>query len=46
MISEVDYVEIGLTCSGVCKALDRGMVKRRADKLSQYILTAIERLTT
>ena len=44
MISKVDYVELGLTCADVCKVLNQD--KRRADKLSQSILKAIEKLTT
>ena len=34
MASEADYVELGLACAGVCKALDRGMNGRRLDDLS------------
>ena len=45
MISKVDYVELGLTCADVCKALDRGTNRRRVNQLSQSVLTAIEKLT-
>lgn len=44
MIDEVGYVELGLTCAEVCKALDQGMNRRRVDQLSQSTLRAIERL--
>ena len=46
MAKKVEYVELGLTCTGVCEALNRGMDKRRADELSQSILEAIEKLMT
>jgi len=44
MISKKDYVELGLTCNGVCEALTLGTEKKRADQLSQSVLEAIERL--
>jgi len=46
MAKEADYVELGLTCSNVCEALDRGMDRRQADQLSQPFLEAMEKLTT
>jgi len=46
MINKVDYVELGLTCADVCKALARGTDGRRANQLSQSALNAIDRLTT
>ena len=45
MIKKADYVELGLTCSDVCGALNLGMGRRRTDQLSQSVLDAIERLT-
>jgi len=45
MISKKDYVELGLTCGGVCEALTLGIDKRRADQLSQLVLEAIDKLT-
>ena len=45
MASKADYVEIGFTCTDVCKALDRGMNTRRADQLNRSVLEAIEKLT-
>jgi len=46
MINEADYVDLGLACADVCKALDRGMRGRRVNELSQSVLEAIEQLTT
>ena len=41
-----DYVDLGLACADVCKALDRGLDGRRLDELSRSVLGAIEQLTT
>ena len=46
MANRSDYVELGLACAEVCKALDRGMNGRRMDELSQPVFEAIEQLTT
>ena len=46
MANEKDYVELGLTCAGVCKALDRGLNGRRSEELNRSVLEAIEQLTT
>ena len=46
MINEADYIDPGLACADVCRALDRGMNGRRVDELSQSVLEAIEQLTT
>jgi len=46
MVNESDYVELGLFCARVCRALDRGMNKRRMDEVSQSVLEAIGQLTT
>ena len=46
MLNKSDYVELGLACADVCRALDRGMSGRRADELSQSVGEAIEQLTT
>ena len=45
MINKVEYVELGLTCSDVCKALARGTDGRRVDQLSPFVLGAIEKFT-
>ena len=44
--NKADYVELGLACADVCKALDRGMNGRKLDDLSQSVREAIEQLTT
>ena len=46
MINEVDYVDLGLACADVCRALGRGMSGRRVEELSQSVLEAIGQLTT
>ena len=45
MVNKLDYVELGLACAEVCKALDRGMNGRRLDELSRSVREAIEQLT-
>ena len=45
MANEADYVELGLACAGVCKALDQGMNGRKLDDLSQSVCEAIAQLT-
>jgi len=46
MINQVDYVELGLTCTDVCKVLDRGLEGRSLDDLNNSVLEAIRQLTT
>ena len=46
MVNETDYVELGLACADVCRALDRGMDGRRVGELSQSVFEAIGQLTT
>jgi len=46
MANKTDYVELGLACTDVCKALDRGMNGRQVDELSQSVFEAIRQLTT
>ena len=46
MINKTDYVELGLACADVCRALDRGVSGRRLDALSQSVCEAIGQLTT
>ena len=45
MINQADYVELGLVCADVCKALNRGMNGKQASGLSQPVSEAIEQLT-
>ena len=46
MANELDYVDLGLACADVCRALDRGMGGRRVDGLSKSVLEGIGQLTT
>jgi len=46
MANKTDYVDLGLACADVCRALDRGMRGRRVDELSQSVFEAIGQLTT
>ena len=41
-----DYVELGLACAEVCKALNRGMNGKNLDDLSQPVQEAIAQLAT
>lgn len=45
MIKKLDYVELGLHCADVCRALDRGMEGKRSDQLSQSSCDVIHQLT-
>ena len=46
MINLDDYVDLGLACSIVCTALDRGLKGKRLNELSGSVLEAISQLTT
>ena len=41
-----DYVDLGLFCADVCKALERGLNGRRLGDLNPSVLGAIGKLTT
>ena len=45
MVNKTDYVDLGLACADVCRALDRGMNGRPVDRISQSVLEAIAQLT-
>ena len=45
MANELDYVELGLNCADICRALDRGMNGKRLNDLSQSVCEAINQLT-
>ena len=45
MANSTDYVDLGLACADVCKALDRGMNGKKLDDLSQPVREAINQLT-
>lgn len=44
MIKEVDFVELGLACAGVCQVLDQVIAGGRQEQPSQSILGVIEQL--
>jgi hypothetical protein len=46
MANEQDYVELGLSCADICRALDRGMNGKKLGDLSQSVCEAINQLTT
>ena len=46
MINEGDYVELGLSCADICRALDRGMDGKKLDEVGQSVCEAINQLTT
>ena len=45
MADRDDYVELGLACADVCKALDRGINGRRRGELSQSVFEAMTEFT-
>jgi len=45
-INELTYVELGLYCADICRALDRAMNGRKLDDLTQSVREAIKQLTT
>ena len=46
MINEQEYVELGLSCADICRALDRGLEGKSLDSLSRSVCEAISQLTT
>ena len=46
MSNEQDYVELGLTCADICRALNRGMNGKKLGDLSQSVCDAIKQLMT
>ena len=46
MINEQDYVDLGLNCADICRALDRGTNGKRLDDLNRSVREAINQLTT
>jgi len=44
MINEQDYVELGLGCADICRALDRGVNGKKLDDLSRPVCEAINQL--
>ena len=46
MANEQDYVDLGLSCADICKALERGMGGKSLDDFSQSVRDAINQLMT
>ena len=46
MANEQDYVDLGLSCADICKALERGMGGKSLDDLRKSVCEAINQLTT
>ena len=46
MVNDQDYVELGLSCADICRALDRGMKGKRLNDLSRSVREAINQLAT
>ena len=45
MANEADYVELGLSCADICRALERGVNGKKLNDLSQTVCDAINQLT-
>ena len=45
MANEHDYVELGLDCASICRALDKGMGGKRLNDLNPSVCEAINQLT-
>jgi hypothetical protein len=45
MLNESDFIDLGLSCANVCRALDRGLNGKRLDELNRSVWEAIEQLT-
>lgn len=46
MADDQDYVELGLSCTDICRALDRGTNGNKPEDLGQSVCEAINQLTT
>ena len=46
MANEQDYVDLGLSCADICKALERGLRGKTLGDLSESVCDAIGQLTT
>ena len=45
MANKQDYVDLGLSCANICKALERGMGGKKLDDVSESVCDAINQLT-
>jgi len=46
MANEADYIELGLSCADICRALERGMNGKKLSNLSKSVCEAVNQLTT
>ena len=46
MANKSEYVELGLACADVCKALERGLNGKKLDDLDHSVRDAIDQFTT
>ena len=46
MANEQDYVDLGLSCADICKALEQRMDGKPLDDLIKPVCDAIDQLTT
>ena len=46
MANDADYVELGLYCADICRALERGMDGKKLNELSKSVCDGINHLTT
>ena len=46
MANKQDYVDLGLSCADICKALERGMGEKELGDVSKSVCDAINQLTT
>ena len=46
MTNHQEYVELGLNCADICKALDRGVDGKKLNDLCRGVCEAINQLTT
>ena len=44
MRNKEDYIDLGLSCTKVCKVLDQGLKEIESDELSKTMADAIDRL--
>jgi hypothetical protein len=45
MVNDLEYVELGLACSNVCTALNRGVDGKKLKDLNESVCEAIKQLT-
>ena len=46
MVNQQDYVDLGLNCADICRAISRGLIGKKLSDLSPSVCEAIGQLTT